>query len=159
MTNKEQIKKAMIDLIKKSSEFEENFIFERLQDYMDFSNGEATWKSNVRLRMLENKEVKEKAEKEKQEQSENFERLLNNMKQIIERIDKNKKSRLRYLKKNSHKKKRKENVNKQSIERNAQKRILQKLVHKYQKDEEKIPDNQPYANSDKSQGDENGNKT
>lgn len=61
------LKDAMVELIKKSAEFEESFIFEKLQDYMDFSNGKATWTSNVRLRMLE---ISEAIENEKQRQKE-----------------------------------------------------------------------------------------
>ncbi len=59
------LKDAMINLIHKSVEFEESFVFERLQDYMDFSDGKATWTSNVRIRMLE---IHEAIENEKFEQ-------------------------------------------------------------------------------------------
>lgn len=51
---KETIKKLMINLINKSSEVEESFIFERLQNYIDFSDSKnPKWINNVRLRMLE----------------------------------------------------------------------------------------------------------
>ena len=63
----EIIKDAMIDLINKTAEFKESFVFEQLQDYMDFSEGKATWTSNVRLRMLEIHEAREETAKQMQE--------------------------------------------------------------------------------------------
>lgn len=60
-----------------------------------------------------------------------FNGIINNIEDIIDRIYKNEKSRLRYLKNPKHKKKSKERVNKSLIERKAQKRILKRLLNKF----------------------------
>ena len=62
------IKDAMIELITKSSEFGENFIFEKLQDYMNFEDNKATWINNIRLRMIENKEAREQGIEQNKEE-------------------------------------------------------------------------------------------
>jgi len=60
------LKNAMIELINKSVEFEESFVFEKLQGYMDLSDtSNPKWVSNVRIRMLE---IHEAIENEKQRQ-------------------------------------------------------------------------------------------
>lgn len=54
MSELKTLKDTMIELIKKSAEFNECFIFETLQDYMDLSDpSNPKWISNVRLRMWE----------------------------------------------------------------------------------------------------------
>ena len=58
--------------------------------------------------------------------------IIKNMKDIIERMEKNNKSRLRYVKNPKHKKKSKKIINKQLIERNAQKRILKRIIRKFE---------------------------
>ena len=66
MVKLKTLKDAMINLIKKSAEFEESFIFERLQEYMDLSDPtNPKWNSNVRIRMVEIHEAV-KFEKQKQ---------------------------------------------------------------------------------------------
>lgn len=65
MTDDEILKEAMINLIKKSFELKENFVFEKLQEYMDLSDPlNPKWTENVRIRMLEIHEAREDARKE-----------------------------------------------------------------------------------------------
>ena len=60
-----------------------------------------------------------------------FNGIINNIEDIIDRINKNEKSRLRYLRNPKHKKKSKESVNKSMVERKAQRRILKRILNKF----------------------------
>jgi len=54
-----EMKNAILTLIKNSAKDMDNFVFEKLQDFMVFKDGIANWTQNVKFRMIENNEAYE----------------------------------------------------------------------------------------------------
>lgn len=83
----EELEREMICLIKETANMENSFIFERLQDFMEFKDGKATWTNNVKLRMLELDEAKLEGYKlGLKDKEEEFEKFIEKLKEEINNL-------------------------------------------------------------------------